>query len=232
MIFWIVTGALALIIGGVLAAAALRGRMGDAPPAAYDLQVYRVQLKEVEKDLVRGVLTEEEATRLRTEVSRRILSADAALQSGDAGTGQPRAAGVIMAVLLVAVAVGGSFALYNSYGAPGYADMPREVRLAASEVQRANRLSQADAEQRIGPLPPTAPVEEDFAKLMQSLRDTLKARPDDLRGLELLARNEAAIGNARAAYAAQAHLVTLKGDAATADDHAFLADLMIISTGG
>lgn len=232
MIFWIVTGALALIISATLAAAALRGRVGDRPPAAYDLQVYRVQLREVEKDLARGTLTEDEATRLRTEVSRRILAADTALQAAQTGADQPRAAGWIMAALLVVVACGGSFALYAQLGAPGYADMPREARLAMSDAQRTQRLTQDQAETRVGALPPAPPLPDDFAQLMQSLRSALEKRPDDLRGLELLARNEAMAGNPRAARAAQQRFVTVKGDVATADDHAFLADLMVISAGG
>lgn len=232
MVFWIVAGALALAIGGSLARAALRGRVGDQPPAAYDLQVYRVQLREVDKDLVRGVLTGEEATRLRTEVSRRILAADAAIKAAETGQDQPQAAGRIIAAALVIIAVGGSFALYTQLGAPGVADLPREARLAASEALRADRLSQAEAEARAGALPAQPPLPEDFAQLMDELRAAVEARPDDLRGLELLARNEAMVGNTRDARAAQERLIAAKGDAATADDHAFLADLMVISTGG
>ncbi|MDT8329318.1 MAG: c-type cytochrome biogenesis protein CcmI, partial [Roseovarius sp.] len=54
--FWIIVGTLAIAIGAVLALTLLRGRVGDAPPAAYDLQVYRDQLKEVERDAARGVI--------------------------------------------------------------------------------------------------------------------------------------------------------------------------------
>ena len=193
--------------------------------------MYRVQLRDVEKDLARGTLTADEATRLRTEVSRRILSADSALQTAQAGIEQPRAAGLILAALVL-VAVAGSFGLYQALGAPGYADLPRETRLAMSEDQRANRLTQDQAEDRAGPLPPPAAIPEDFAKLMESLRTALDERPDDLRGLDLLARNEAMVGNPRAALAAQQHLVALKADTATAEDHAFLADLMVTSAAG
>ena len=79
--FWIIIGSLALGVGAVLALALLRGRKGDVPPAAYDLQVYRDQLKEVDRDLARGVIAPAEAERVRTEVSRRVLAADAELQA-------------------------------------------------------------------------------------------------------------------------------------------------------
>ena len=53
MIFWIVTTALALAVSGLLALALLRRKTDAEPPAAYDLRVYRDQLKEVDRDLAR-----------------------------------------------------------------------------------------------------------------------------------------------------------------------------------
>ena len=44
---------------------------------------------------------------------------------------------------LIAMMLAGSLALYAQLGAPGYGDLPLEVRIAASEQARADRLSQA-----------------------------------------------------------------------------------------
>ena len=41
--------------------------------------VYRDQLREVDRDVTRGVLTQTEAERLRTEIGRKILDADRAM---------------------------------------------------------------------------------------------------------------------------------------------------------
>ena len=92
MIFWIVTIALALAVAGLLVMALLRRQTGAEPPAAYDLRVYRDQLREVDRDLARGVIDAADAERVRAEVSRRILAADAQLQAqmaegGKAGPG-------------------------------------------------------------------------------------------------------------------------------------------------
>ena len=232
MVFWIIAGVLALGTSGLIAAALLRGRASAAPPAAYDLAIYRDQLKEVDKDLARAVITEGEADRLRAEVSRRILAADTQVKAHGPDGGQPRGIGRVLAAALVALVTGGALAGYIQLGAPGYGDQPRAKRLAASDAERAARLSQADAETSFGLGERPAEPSEDFAQLMEKLRAAVKERPNDARGLALLARNEASLGNTGAARRAQTQLIEVKGEAASADDHAFLADLMITAAGG
>jgi len=56
MTFWIIVAMLSIGVGTVLGLTLMRGRVGDAPPAAYDLQVYRDQLREVDRDTTRGVI--------------------------------------------------------------------------------------------------------------------------------------------------------------------------------
>lgn len=232
MAFWIIIAGLVLGIGAILGRVLMRGRVGDAPPAAYDLQVYRDQLKEVDRDLARGVIGAEEAGRVRTEVSRRILAADAQLREGGETGGQPRAAGLAVALLAAALIGGGAVALYTRLGAPGYADLPLEARIAASDAARASRLSQAEAEAMADLSLPETGVSQEFLDLMEKLRQTVAERPGDLRGLTLLARNEAALGNLVAAHEAQARVVEIKGPRASADDYTFLADLMVTAAGG
>jgi len=67
---------------------------------------------------------------------------------------------------------------------------------------------------------------------VERLRKAMADRPDDPRGFQLLAENEAALGNFVAAYQAQARLIALKGDTATADDYADYAEMMILAAGG
>ena len=232
MIFWIVAAAMALGAGALIAAALLRGRASAAPAASYDLEFYRTQLRDVDKDLARGLFTASEATRLRAEVSRRILAADAQVQAHGVDGGQPARLGRAVAGVLAALVAGGAIWGYLSLGAPGYRDLPREARLAASDAERAARLTQAEAVARFGPDEQSIAPPEDFAQLMVQLRAAVAARPDDVRGLALLARNEASLGNTEAARAAQARLIAARGDAAVAADHAFLADLMITGAGG
>jgi cytochrome c-type biogenesis protein CcmH len=102
MLFWTVAALLALAVGGMLALALLRARDQRAPPAASDVAVYRDQLKEVERDLARGLIAEDEADRLRTEVSRRLLDADRTAHTGAAPAAAPPAAGAATATAAAA----------------------------------------------------------------------------------------------------------------------------------
>lgn len=233
MSFWIIAGALALGTGMLLALAVLRGRAGAEPPAAYDLRVYRDQLGEIDRDRGRGLIGAEEAERLRAEISRRILAADAQLRAGGQTGGQPRGAAIAVAALCVLLLAGGGVWLYARLGAPGYPDLPLAERIAASEVARAQRLSQQEAEARFASefAPPDGVSAENLA-LVERLREVVAARPEDEQGLQFLVRSEAALGNMAAARAAQEKLVALRGQAASAMDHATLAELMIDAAGG
>lgn len=232
--FWIIVAALAIGVGAVLGLVLLRGRVGEAPPAAYDLQVYRDQLKEIDRDTARGVIGAEDAERLRAEISRKILTADAQLREGGESGGQPRGAGMVMAGVIVAVVTGGGVVIYDRVGAPGYRDLPMSTRIAASEAARAARLDQASAEERFGPGETGVPEDAsaDYLRLIEQLRKTVAERPEDQQGLRFLARSEAALGNLVAARQAQAQLIAVKGATASAADYALLADLMINASGG
>ena len=211
-VFWLVSKALRVV------------------PVAADnpsLRVYRDQLAEVDRDLARGVVTPDEAARIKTEVSRRVLDADRqpVVDPGGGKASAPVASVTIGAALLAAV-VG-----YFWLGAPGYPDQPLATRLTQAQTAYDNRPDQAQAE-LAAPAPPAVQVNPEFSDLMAKLRTAIAARPDDLAGLALLARYEASLGNFIAARAAQAHLVELKGAGATAEDHETLAQLMVAAAGG
>ena len=232
MIFWILTSVLAFAVALVLGLALMRARSVEEPAAAYDLRVYRDQLKEVDRDLARGVLSTEDAERIRAEVSRRILAADAQLQvEGSDGTSGGRSA-LITAALAGIALIGGSLALYSEIGAPGYGDLALADRLALAEEARANRPSQEEAEASLPPQQQRSDISPDFVALMERLRITVADRPDDLEGHQLLARNESALGNFTAAYQAQQRVIEIMGPGVTADAWTDYADMLILAAGG
>lgn len=231
MTFWIIVSVLALVVSATLGIALLRRGAGDEPAAAYDLRVYRDQLRDVDRDLDRGVIAPGDAERIRAEVSRRILAADNQMRREGDESGQPRNASLIVAVLVGVALIGGSLAIYVQLGAPGYDDQPRAARIAMAEALASDRPSQAEIEAQM-PAPQPPQLEEDYARLLDQLRAKVAERPDDLQGHILLSRHEANIGNYAAARAAQARVMELKGENLTAQDHAEMGELLFLSAGG
>lgn len=232
MIFWIFAVLIAAVTAVALVVALIRGRDGAEPAASYDLKVYRDQLKEVEKDKARGVISAEDAERARLEISRRVLEADRKLQAQAGKTGgAPKAASLAAASVAGAVVLAGSMMLYTKIGAPGYPDMPLEARKAKAEELRESRPRQAEAEAEVPPSPSATP-DPRHLELVERLRQVVEERPGDIQGLTLLARNEAALGNFKAAYIAQSKLIAAKGDAADTDDFATMADMMVLAANG
>lgn len=231
MVFWILICFVALSLTGLLALVLLRAHANGEPPAAYDLRVYRQQLSDVDKDLARGVINEADANRIRTEVSRRILAADAMLQKQTSGEDQPKGISLATALLCGLVVVGGALGLYSSLGAPGYPDMSLASRIAESEAYAASRPTQQEAEERIPPQP--APeADPSYLKLVEQLRETAGARPDDAQGQALLAQHEANLGNFKAAYQAKENYIEIMSGDLDPQDYSELAELMIMATGG
>lgn len=227
--FWIAAGGMALAVAASLIAALFQKPQVDLAVAAPDVQVYRAQLAEVERDVAAGRLAAPEADRLRVEIARRILEADRA------GRGSSRAAttavgGRWATALAVLVVLCGAVWGYARLGAPGYPDLPLSSRIAAAEAYHTSRPSQAIAEAAAPKIESLVPDAE-LAALLDKLRQAVAARPGDVEGLTLLVRNEAALGNLAAARDAQVALIAAK-PVALGQDHAELAELMIGLTGG
>ena len=230
MLFWLAPIVIATVVAMLLLRALRAPRDTGMSPAASDIAVYRDQLKEVDRDLARGVLTEAEAEAVRTEVSRRLLEADrrsGAPVSGSEGRILPAA------VIVVVVLLAGSFLLYARVGAPGVGDLPMAERLANLDAAARSRASQAEAEERARSfLPDAPPADQSFLDLMERLRAALADRPDDVQGLTLLAQNEARLGNYTAAREAQERLVAAYGADAPLEEQVALLDLMVFAAGG
>jgi len=232
--FWIPALALSVLVVGLVVLGLVRGaRLRDSEPGEKrELRIYADQLKEIERDRTRGVVTEDEAERLRAETARRLLDADRKAQSvlRDSPSGMRwLALGLAVAVPVAALA------LYWREGQPDYPDMPLSARYAEAESMRAARPSQERLEQvwrdSADYVAPPEP-EPRYADLMQQLRAALSERPQDARGFRLLATNEANLGNHTAAAQAWVRVIEIEGEDAPVDDLTQLAENMILATGG
>ena len=231
MLFWIISAALALLIAALFALALLTRRAEAEHPAAYDLRIYRDQLKEVERDLARGVINEADAERIRTEVGRRVLAADAQLAIADVSSQQPRALTIVIAATIALILTGGGVAIYTQLGTPGLGDLPHKARLQASQELYSSRSSHEAFLARL-PVRNAPQQEAGYLELVERLREAVASRPDELQGQQFLAQSEARLGNYAAARAAQSAVIRLKGEAVGASDFVTMAQMYITEADG
>lgn len=228
MTFWIIAAATTL----VLALTFYRALTTPSPDATdpVDMAVYKDQLAEVDRDLARNVISNDEADRLRTEISRRILALDKA-EHQKTQTLSRRGALTVGLLLFVTVA-GGGYGLYTQLGQAGYNDIPLKLRIENANTALDTRPSQDEFWEKMPAQVPLNTPTGDYAALVEKLRATVAERPNDLQGFVLLTQIEAGLENFRAAAQAQAKVLSLKGDSATAQDYFEYGELLILSSNG
>ena len=168
----------AFAVAAVLIPVLRRHRQGPTR-ADYDLTVYRDQLRELESDQARGLVSGEQVKAARTEIERRMLRAararDAALTTEEAQAPEPtgagsranwrrRAAAIGLGLCIPALAAG----VYASLGTPGLPGRP------FVEIERPDDRTEALAAL-------SEPVEQLAARL--------ESEPDNLEGWLLLGRS-------------------------------------------
>ncbi|NBZ87602.1 c-type cytochrome biogenesis protein CcmI [Stagnihabitans tardus] len=227
--FWISAGAMCLMVAVVLFQALRRGAADEGPA---DVAIYRDQLAEVARDEARGTISQDEAARLRLEVSRRLLEADK--RQAEAGGALPAwlPGAVIAGLLALAVFLYNGGGPVTGLGAPGYEDLPLALRLSQAEEAYAARPSQEAAEAARDPWVAPEGTDAQTLELMDKLRAAVAGRPQDLTGHELLVENEIKLGNFAGARKAQEGILAIKGDKAGAEDWLRAAELKIYATGG
>lgn len=232
--FWMLAALAAIFIVLILGYALFSpARTTARASAEFDMAVYRDQLKELDRDVARGVVSEADAERTKIEISRRLLEADKAAQAQSGAGRAPRSASIAAVAGIAVLLVGGGWYLYSDLGAPGYPDLPLDLRKSLAAEARENRPDQKAAEAEMPAWEgPAADVPQDYVELVAQLRTAVARRPGDVQGLALLAQHEAQLGNYRAAHNAQWSLIQAKGDEATANDYSDLAELLILAAGG
>ncbi len=146
MTLWLLAGGLTLLVLALLLAPLLKPRAPSARRLDYDLEVYRDQLAELERDAARGLIAPAEATAARLEIQRRILAA------GNEAAPAPRARpaqALVLALVLGLPFAGG--ALYLGLGRP---DLPSQSALREappSDPALARKLAELEAKAREKP---------------------------------------------------------------------------------
>ncbi|MFC4351855.1 c-type cytochrome biogenesis protein CcmI [Fodinicurvata halophila] len=170
-LFWILAATLTALAGLFLVRPLVRSSTQESPTGGgEDVEVYRAQLREVERDLERGVLAPAEAKAARLEIERRLLAADSRAGSRtEAGALSSHLSRLTALALLVILPLG-SVSLYLWLGQPGLPGQPLAQR--GEEVQQ----------------------QRDIAEMVEGLRARLEENPEDLRGWEMLGRSYGVLG--------------------------------------
>jgi cytochrome c-type biogenesis protein CcmH len=201
---WAVFGGLVFLVLAALLWPLLRGAQTTEDRAAYDLMVFQDQLKELERDLERSVLTAGEADAARIEIQRRILAAHRispptpslstkAWQFGLAGG---------MAVLVPLLAL----VTYLPIGAP---TLPGESAAQRAEI--------------------AAAAAEESDTLVEQLAAHVAANPTDTGGLALLARSYRQLRRYEDSASVYRQLAQLEP---SGDIYANLGEVLAASRGG
>lgn len=187
MITWVIMGLVAVVVIGVLLWPLFKTQGAAQDRAVYDVTIFQDQLKEVDRDLERGVLTEAEAGSARLEIQRRILAADKAPAEVHATDSRRKRliAAAIVAVIVPAVAGG----IYLKVGTP---------TLSGDKESPANQAAQ-DAE---------------ISKMLEQLAAKVEKEPNDVESVSLLARSYAMTGQFANSVKVYKQLVALEPNAA------------------
>jgi cytochrome c-type biogenesis protein CcmH len=183
---WFALGLLVVAAIVVVLPPLLKGA-APLPAAESDLAVYRDQLKELDLDQERGLISAAEAEAARTEVKRRILALDAMPVTRAATTKGATA---------LALAVGGSVvvvsgALYFALGQPGLPARPYDPAAEQMAMQE-GMLREVDG-------------------MVSRLAERLKQQPNDATGWRMLGWSYMQLGRIGEAVDALKKAVALDG---------------------
>ena len=193
MILWFAFAAMALAAAGLLIWAFLRQPAASGERADYELEVCRAQLRELERDFERGVVTRDETEAAKLEIQRRMLAADAAREAKAAAAGASpldRALPAVLGAVLPLAALG----LYAWLGSPGTTGSAG----GAAVAERAAPGQQGD-------LP-------DIQTMITRLKGRLAEQPKDIDGWITLGQSYMAIGQFREAVGAFDRALEIRDD--------------------
>jgi cytochrome c-type biogenesis protein CcmH len=174
MILWLVLAGLIALALAFLVRPLLRRTGGQARTAAYDLEVYRDQLAEIDRDRAREMIDDADAEAARLEVQRRMLAADA--RAEPAASTEPLSTRFVLVIVLAVPLIAGS--LYIAIGRPDLAgaSVPATARApTAAEIRAVRKMT---PEQRL----------KMIRSMVARLAARLKQDPENLTGWLRLGR--------------------------------------------
>lgn len=203
MSFWLVAALLTLAAALAVMFPFLRPPRHRADESEHDLEVYRDQLGELERDVARGTIGREEAAEARAEIGRRILRLERSGGGGARATGKGGRITVAAAILAVPLV---SWSFYTAVGSPGLPSEPLEARLTKD------------------------PKDSTLQELVARAERHLAQNPRDARGWDVLAPVYFRLGRYTDAENAYRQAINLSGS--TAARQAGLGEAITAGGGG
>lgn len=190
MLFWVIAAILTLGASLAVLLPLAGGAKGASTSSDHDLEVYRDQLAELDRDAARGLIQPAEAEEARAEIARRILRLDSAGPADKAVTRQPSRATRLVATAAVLVVPLVSWGLYSQLGSPDLPSQPLSERLAKN------------------------PADSSVDELVARAEAHLAANPGDGRGWDVLAPVYLRLQRFADAVTAYRNAIRLDGDSA------------------
>lgn len=169
--FWVFAAVITALVVALIAWPFFRHRNQAQTTADYDVEVYKSQMRELDREVAEGLVGDQEAAAAKSEIARRLLAADTK-RAGRAhagwGVGLHRTTGVLVSVAVPVAAV----VLYLGLGQPSAIDVPYSSR--ADEIAQMRQAQQRD----LGNL----------GEMAVRLAERLENEPNDIDGWMLLGR--------------------------------------------
>jgi cytochrome c-type biogenesis protein CcmH len=128
MLFWILVSVLTAAVAVAMLLPLMRAEAETDIPQSHDVEVYRDQLAELQRDQANGLISGDEAEFARAEVARRLLSANEAVKA--AAPVSARRVNRIAQMVVIGFLPLTGLCLYLATGRPDMPDAPLAMRLA------------------------------------------------------------------------------------------------------
>ncbi|PWJ92842.1 cytochrome c-type biogenesis protein CcmH [Mesorhizobium loti] len=190
MLFWVIAAILTLGASLAVLLPLAASSKGASSSGDHDLEVYRDQLSELDRDAARGLIQPADAAEARAEIARRILRLDNAGTAGGGSVGRASVAARLVATAAVLAVPLVSWGLYVKLGSPDLPSQPLSERLAKN------------------------PADSSVDELVARAEAHLAANPADGRGWDVLAPVYLRMQRFSDAAAAYRNAIRLDGDSA------------------
>lgn len=208
MLFWTVAAALTVATLVLIVRPLLAPRAAAADSrAGHELEVYRDQMQEVDRDLARGLISPAQAQAAKAEIGRRMLAV-ADTSADPASATPPRSARLLAGLLALALPLG-ALAVYGSLGRPTLPAMP---------------LAERNLEKEQGGPP------QNVLAAVDKLRKQLEEQPDDPQGWFILGQAYSRMGRQGEAAEALRKAAALAKD--DTDIQGFYGEVLTDANGG